>query len=497
MEIDTYQEAGDLFLNYQSGFNPRTVARNAKRARQAYDAATTLVRRYATRNLDGSFKSRLQGRLGPRGRSSGVVPTNLAPAFESAGMPIVKRRKFAGRRPGKLSRRRNGLRRRTSRGVRKTKGGGVGYKSKRRAYSRKKKSIRRGLKKKSMSDRLVGASVKKIVYRFQNLSPYSAAQGTCTMPGSYLTTTVVGPPSRAVGQYMPCRLYAISSNNNFVNGVLSSPEAEFGLRFVAQGTAGEGVQAIFDTGSANNNCFGAVSVYDGTTNIFRYEVENAPQGTFNSTEDVPHNSNLLNWFEARLKLYGATQADTHWYVDVVQFKQAHFCPEWVQATGTVEEVGQKKIRERSVFWQQLTRPLINSTLSKPLNAGRAASSGIRVLKSIRVLIPSQDNTDRDTGQDERDVKFKMNLNRLQRYDFNPDVLISTITDINAPNLESNNANASLQSNANDVYWTRRLYLMLRCTFSASGDIAANPMGTNNVVTPTYDFCLRKAFSKLG
>lgn len=316
----------------------------------------------------------------------------------------------------------------------------------------------------------------KEVYRFGALSLQSAAQGSLTFQRNLSGT----PPTAGVIEFMPIYLLGITEREQAQAAPLVP--SFWRLNRIYQG----GGDVTYNWATTNGYNQLGVTVNQWQLEASPYADEIATQQT------VPRD--VLEWVEFKMRAIGPTSQPCKWHVKLIQFKELHFMPDWsnsntftTSATYDLESLQ----TQRNKFYDALTQPLVMNRTNM-FASGYDIKKGIHTLKDVAFKTSPKSTTDEYVTGECRDVKLFMNLNRKQKYNWNPNSAvpyqpIPTGT-VEQPNYFVPTINGPADC-VTDVAPKARMYIMIQAE-------SWFPNDSTIADCPSFDFLARKRHTVL-
>lgn len=330
------------------------------------------------------------------------------------------------------------------------------------------------------------------VYRFGAMGLQTAATGQINLQRTQLGGT---PPAAGSYEIMPVYLLELSPRPQ---GTQTPVQNVF--YYLQRNYGGLNVQPVYTwVATTAQNATGSAA------QSYQIEKEATFMANFTSAPGQPTSTpvaesvsrDVLEWVDFRMRAIGPTVQPCKWKVQLIQFKDLHFMPDW-GANNTFAEYGNDENlqSQRNHYYDELVLHLTLNRTNMFLK-GFDQKVGMHVLKNISFATMPKDSTDEYTTGECRDVKFFAPLQRLQKYNWNPaqqKVFGATVsgTQPNNPNTFINDLgeNSSIVvSNSTTVAPKARLYIL----------IMAESWYPNTTIvgqSPSFDFLLRKKHSAL-
>lgn len=367
--------------------------------------------------------------------------------------------KIIKKRPGKA-----GKRGRVNRGAPTGTSGDVQYMT--------RKLGRRPMKSLTDVYRKINVAVEPCYYRWQNLTDYSDDQGAFLMRRVISGGTI---PAAGALESMPLFLFNVSciaNNRSGAGGTDVNVAYQLHKSWV---TGAVNPQYKFVVQSGNSAAGG------GGAN--KYTVENANQAFKNLRCDC------WDWLDVRMDCIGPTSIPTEWLVQLVQFKDSVFEPEYVVIGGTIPDQDTlSREQERVQLWDSIIQPAIKHPilLSNPKTKSTVGKR-MKVLYSMKFVTQPKESIDLYASGQEKMVKIFKWMNRLQSYDWReqgraPQPATSGIESVGYP---TNTGDANFY---NDVAPEKRVYLLVRAQNQYVG------IDTKDKVA-SFDIIIRKKHSE--
>jgi len=334
---------------------------------------------------------------------------------------LKKRPRVSGRGRSKRVqtkfRRRRGAKR--SRVSSKRRGGGSGrYGTKRKSFKKRvfkkgavtqapgfagdlmtqRVTVGRRMSRARLAAKMSAVASQSLVLRYQNMTAYSALQGGIIM-GRTLTLV---PPATGSSETYPFFIFNLSNNGGWNNA--STPIT--GYQMIRQWTTGAaitpeynftGVNGLDYTGTASNSSFQTEQTYLSVTSAC--------------------NRSLLEWLDIRLDCIGPTSDYCKWVVQLVSFKEAYYCPEWV-GQNNVDQLSLDAINSRVDFYDREIMPYITHPLNpRSYGVTNFVKQAMTVHWATEFVTASKDQNDLNTIGQERQIKLFKRMNRIQNYDW--------------------------------------------------------------------------------
>lgn len=433
----------------------------------------------------------LPARLGVRGGARGAAASfaaGTASSLAATGMAMKRKKANTGGRPAKRAK------------TAKTRGNGMGprafaMKRKKGKGSSKSKTTRGGARggvltgtsgdvqymtrklgrkpKHSLADvyRKINCAVEPCYYRFQGVTEYSTDQGYWLMR-RIITGTV---PTAGSLESMPLFMFNLSAivNNRNASGGYAA-------------TVGYQLHKSWGTGSPIINpqyTFVAQNGQDANAVATQvYTIENASADKKNILRDN------LDWVDIRMDCIGPTSIPTEWCIQIVQFKDAVFEPEYTLQNPTAVNDVSARETERAQLYDELIQPCIMHPilLTNPKNRA-SVMSRMKVIYKMKFTTQSKESVDNYQSGQERMIKIFKWMNKPQNYDWRevgraPQPAVTGQESAGYPQ------NYGLSNFMNDVEPSKRVYLMIKAQNQYVG------IDTKDKVA-SFDMVIRKKHSE--
>ena len=298
------------------------------------------------------------------------------------------------------------------------------------------------ISKLKLTEKLSMAATQPTYLRFQGLTAQDSATGYFSL-GRF---NVGVPPALTTTQTMPCYLFNLTSI-----GALQTNES------VAVAVCTQAQRSWTATGAQPDWLFNAVLGNNSAGSSASQQPYAIEAGIYNQTYVI---RDLLEWVEIGIDCIGATNDPMKWTIEIVQFKDDYYCPEYSVVASAAYDTLMKQ-NARNQFWDH---ELIPET-SHPFNVQAPIPSvkkAKRVLWAQSFTTQPKSNSDLYTVGEERRVKIFKRLNRIQEYQWSvsgrgPPV-VAGVDQLGWPvNLVSSTAGSA----QGDVEPRKRLYLMVK------------------------------------
>lgn len=184
-----------------------------------------------------------------------------------------------------------------------------------------------------------------------------------------------------------------------------------------------------------------------------------------------------DWYDIRLKLYGARRQAVKYQVSLVRFMKREYCPE-EGAVGNSTEDNQNK-----AFWQSMVKPLVSNSILP--GKTRPRSFAVRILKTATFNIAASTSDDLEAVPENVDVRWFVRDGRVLNYREGSNNQVSDQNVFNA-GWATNDAGLGFgQITTRPPYWSRT-YLMIRAT-DMTRPVSLDDMDD----TPSFDMCVRR------
>lgn len=318
-----------------------------------------------------------------------------------------------------------------------------------------KMSISFGKPVKHKLPKLLQASIKSITGRASWVNQYDNPASVASLPGS-LALHNYQPGANVNATYMPLHLIDITSWFNNVNGTLSYSAPVFTMLNDASGNVA--------FGSSVNTWF-VEQAADLVPNTMMYTRE----------------SDLLKSVTAKFLFYGATAKPTKFMIDLITLNDDSLHPDTTVAmNGIGGNTNVNLALGKSAFWTSLVRPFLWSPL---ITGDTKATSGkkYKVHQHTEFILQEKlTNEPTSFAGHMKQVNYTLNLDRIQRYDWNNKVTAQIGTIEGTANI-----NQELGDLETVVAPKRRMYIMLRAQSAFNN--GSNPDPSKG---PSYDLVLR-------
>lgn len=295
--------------------------------------------------------------------------------------------------------------------------------------------------------KILQSCVQTVTARVTNANQYDNAGSVTVFPGAFILQNYqVG----AVGNtYLPILLVDVTSwMNNFAGSAIYANTV-----YTAQ----------LDTSG---------NVIWGNSSPWVLERSAAPT---TSAATMPNASDLCKSINMKMLFYGATARPTKFAIDLIQIKEDYLHPDsTVTNAGTNGGVNYQV--QRSAFWQTLLRPYMYSPLVTGDN--NAVKGRMKTLQHTEFLLQEKlTNEPTSFAGHMKQVNYQLNLNRIQRYDWQDQALATQA------GLEGTNLVTNIAQPASVVAPRSRLYVMIRgqATFNTATSQDTSKSGSFDLV----------------
>lgn len=399
----------------------------------------------------------------------------------SAAMAIKRRKPSASQGPRK--KRRMNPRKRAI-GAKRRRPASVGGRKKRRTGIRKGRvpaptgstsgdiqymSRKVGKKpKKSMTDlyRRVNAAIEPCYYRWQGVKNYDEAQGFFLL--NRLTSGTV--PNAGSTEFLPLYMFNLSAIQG--NRAGNAPLVNVGYKLKKQWDPVGLSNPFYICNQILGQNFLGVSGQD------HYTRESASASTVTTKSDV------LEWIDIRLDCVGPTAIPTKWVIQLVQFMDAYYTPEYQPnntSVGGAEHV--EKEQARTTLYDSWINPFISHPilLQNP-KVSKLAKHACKVLWQQDFITQPKESTDLFTSGQEKIIKIFKWMHRTQDYDWSetgrmPAVGVGAVE---TPGFALNTGGDFV----NDVHYSKKLYLVVKAQSHTVND-------STTAKCPSFDLVIRK------
>ena len=324
-------------------------------------------------------------------------------------------------------------------------------------------TVGRRIPRSRLVSKMVSAGVQSIVYRYQNMTSYDSLQGGLVM--SRILTGV--PPANATAESYPFFMFNLSNVNQLNN---TAAPAATAYQLVRQWTTGSLITPEYNYQLVNG------TDYTGAASNSYWQTEQAYSAP---SASVPRS--LLEWLDIRLDCIGPTNDFCKWIVQLVSFKEAYYCPEWVNQ-GNTDQLSLDAINSRVDFYDRELMPYITHPMNpRSYTSTNFVKQAMRVHWSTEFITASKDQNDLNAIGQERQVKIFKRMNRLQKYDWGDNTHLPPVAaGVDPVGWVPRTTGGRLN---NDVEPEKRLYLMVK---------AQNMITTAAGVTtcPSFDIAIR-------
>lgn len=184
-----------------------------------------------------------------------------------------------------------------------------------------------------------------------------------------------------------------------------------------------------------------------------------------------------DWYDIRLKLYGARRQAVKYQVSLIRFSKREFCPEETSIAGSTE------LNQRKAFWQSMVKPLVSNSILP--GKTRSRSFGVKILKTATFNLPASRGDDLEPIPENVDVRWFVRDGRILYYREGSNSENSD-TAVFAQGWAPNTATlGSGQITTRPPHWSRT-YLMIRAT-----DMTTSRVLDDMDDTPSFDVCIRR------
>jgi hypothetical protein len=340
--------------------------------------------------------------------------------------------------------------------------------------------------------RQVQAARQWSIVRFMAAAPEGAANGF------YYINQVQASSGNAL--YLPLYLFDLDATPNVVvAGTYSVPYVAYQLNATSELPAASMVFAI-----ANGTDVSGV----GTTSnqaANTWVLENS-MGIINNSLEIPNRSAYQEWYDIKLRLYGALTRAVRYQVELITLHEPYYAPDFNVQVGEAGNSDAKYMAEHNVFWQSMVKPFVSSPINTQTGSKYPKRLGYRTIKTIYngIIQPKlttepyfNASTFPQTGGVEVphivNVHHFHRLERKVRYDWQDLGVINMTTNattwLNAMGFQQS------QGYTHTVpHFRTRQYLMVRAT-SPVLNVGSFPR-INTKVDPSFDINIRKKFVSL-
>ena len=303
-------------------------------------------------------------------------------------------------------------------------------------------------------------NMQKLVYSWRTLGNLAAGKGNLFMSNWYNgTADFCG---------MPCYAFELNSCINNVNGQIS-PHSPMMVLTRNTDTPGSNYEWVAQSG------------YSFTANLnAAWQLERSAHGS-TTTMSYPNACSILKWLDVRMDCFGCTANPTKFVIELCQFDDL-VIPSYDKGSGDAQY---------TAFWDQQMRPFIYNPNMSDTGYGGMNRKLKKVLASKTVEINPTSSTENDADPHIESVKFFWKMNRICRYDWKDERLLTENPTM--VSIVGNGAGIVAQGdNQNQVHPKARLFLLIRaCKFVREASFALQTTAT----TPSINIQIRACHVK--
>lgn len=335
-----------------------------------------------------------------------------------------------------------------------------------------------------MTDKLVKANTQFQMYRFGGVQPFMnttlqspTVNGQAITGGGFYPLVNMSQPN-TIGGYKvsPLHIWDVTSQNNYINGTYTGANPGTVLSWW-YGTGSNSQQIV---SPYFPYLYGANSNSSATTLTW----QNEDTTGFNNN-NVPNRRDILDYVQAKMLCYGASQQATNYKIEFIQLKDDEISPNFngpnSNPIGYYGGSNLPYLSNTVAFWQGYSA----ASEKHPIQTiNPEYKKHMRVIKTINFTLNPRLSTETDAAVGHaKQLNIFMRFNRTCKYDW---LQTAIDTNIDAPT-------AFIQNQGTVQCYVEpraRIYMTVQAT-SLSATIVNPGSNTTNVnYTPSYDLILR-------
>lgn len=329
--------------------------------------------------------------------------------------------------------------------------------------------------------RFIKSQLESTVFRYNGVNSFSSDAGGYYPLHNYFDST-------AQVRYMPVHVFDINFEQS--SDVNTSHSCHYSLRFrnIVNGT---------DTGEKYPTFINLAGSGSGGTNnaLQRWNWESGIDPG-NDISQVRGSGDMLEWFQAKLMLYGTTLQPTRYRVILAKltghgpWHPAENVDVW-SVVDNETEATRTLLADAAIPWTKLAHPLTHNPIHTYHARGNHHNMRFKIIKEWNEIIEPRESTNGDASPNFRQLEIFERVNQVCRYDHVENVPTqSTMQQDDAIPVQTANTIA-----ADNVKPYQRHYLII-CAQSGYRAGAGGP-GADVTLTPTYDLQVRKKITFMG
>lgn len=320
----------------------------------------------------------------------------------------------------------------------------------------------------------VNASIEPCYYRWNYVLGYENPSGALSMQRDIIGTI----PTSGASENMPFYIFNLTAIAGNTGGAAIAANVAYRLQKQwVTGPMSPIYNFISQQGLDSNATLGSTT----------YQVESGNSATRRLQDDI------LDWVDIRLDCVGPTAIPTKWWLQLVQFKDPVYTPEYLEPvqSGLSSEAQQREMERLQLYdtWVQplITHPILLQNPKIPA----VVRKQVKILHQVSFITQPKESIDKFQGGQEKIIKMFKWLNKSQRYDWSEQ---GRPPATNANGTEKMGYAANTASFYwNDVEPTKRVYLVVKCQNHTPGAPTTNP--TPAEVVGTFDIVIRTKHSE--